>query len=1024
MATKKNPLSALLRSDDRQQVQELQRDHVLRSAARQAGTYGVGVQKPLPISQTNLGRLSNSLGTVSGILAQFSAYQSEKEKIELQGQGLQHKLNMQELQSLETDLNIKNAQLQLSSAHETVKQQATKLDQERTAASDAAFDLALANASDFEKEEMMRKADEQVRRAHLAYQAQQLYQEKAHTGDHTDSPLYDRRALRLIGALRADEYAAYLEEKTEEHLASLRDHPNGANLSREEAMDLTDKIRRDFMALKNLSLNDDIGRGFMNATERLRAAKEPEMANRLLKQSEAINTDNLIGAIKQWVDSGSMEDPQSPIESQDWFIQLSGMQSDKMMGAWMGTKGDAKLGIPAQTGLFGLMNTTSDNAVKFQMLTDAVSDKLQMNGKPLEEWSGFDAMQSRIDEAVESKGTEERIKEVNMYKTAFSGMMGSLHVMAAGTTATQRANKAANLVRTTDLEDPEQLRQRLIERFPDSVEFIKQVPEDKLFEFANHVVMELKNIGDANEELTAALVKRAVPNALRMDEQDGLAEWMLEAKADEDEFKGPNTLKMDELYKTFLLGYGDENQGFGLGEQGGARRVGDIDRLSGGVISKYTDDLNNLNKKVQSMLPDDATDDDYNALYKKEFEELKTKTGDKLRSSLRNHIQRRLNVLETLDGNEKARIDKMQKLMKESGYEKLKGALYLDHSKVKTILADNPQLSFEQAIEKAKRHGQITTTLSAQTLNNALSSTPEEAKTLNQAFAQTKGATQAVYDSYVEKGGEYYTQLENTATSLAISGSPWFFDGELKHYNKMKREANKAAEENYSRSVSAGEIVKISEGDYQMRAGNPQPEFAKTPYPVEPLDALDPQFFSTEVGPLLSPGKLMTTTGNLQYPIIQTYNRKTPILLKSGDDFIRTAPKKITKKGGDITLTPSYSTWGNYGSAYGYETKTLSSVEMNSDGEPDIDEDWHRKIVKDITLPPNHFRDIQPPITGIPFGDSEPTQEDVEELVKKLGWSEEGLKDVYSIYGMRDPLSLFKMQYNTSYYYNQRKAKN
>jgi hypothetical protein len=159
MATKKNPLSALLRTDDRQQVQELQRDHVLRSAARQAGTYGVGVQKPLPISQTNLGRLSNSLGTVSGILAQFTAYQAQKEQVELKGQGLQHTLNMQELQSLEADLSTKGALIQKGTAHEVVKRQAIQLEAAQEDAANAEFDRMVRDSNTEQRVDMFRRAD-------------------------------------------------------------------------------------------------------------------------------------------------------------------------------------------------------------------------------------------------------------------------------------------------------------------------------------------------------------------------------------------------------------------------------------------------------------------------------------------------------------------------------------------------------------------------------------------------------------------------------------------------------------------------------------------------------------------------------------------------------------------------------------------------------------------------------------------------------------------------------------------------
>jgi len=210
MATKKNPLSALLSTDDRQQVQEMQREHVLRSSVRQAGTYGVGVQKPLPISQTSLGRLSNSLGTVSGILGQFSAYQAQKEQVELKGQGLQSQLNLQEIASKQADLNLKGAMIQGDILDETVKQQSIALDEAQTRKRNAEFDYMLSQSNDEQVEKMIEEANEQVRRQKAKLAKAELGVERANPGEHTESPLYSTRALRFLGATYAEEYDGHL----------------------------------------------------------------------------------------------------------------------------------------------------------------------------------------------------------------------------------------------------------------------------------------------------------------------------------------------------------------------------------------------------------------------------------------------------------------------------------------------------------------------------------------------------------------------------------------------------------------------------------------------------------------------------------------------------------------------------------------------------------------------------------------------------------------------------------------------
>ena len=66
MAAKKNPLSAMLNSDRRVQAKEFQRDYTVASTIKGIGDYAVGVTKPVPVSQTSMGRLAQSLNVIHG----------------------------------------------------------------------------------------------------------------------------------------------------------------------------------------------------------------------------------------------------------------------------------------------------------------------------------------------------------------------------------------------------------------------------------------------------------------------------------------------------------------------------------------------------------------------------------------------------------------------------------------------------------------------------------------------------------------------------------------------------------------------------------------------------------------------------------------------------------------------------------------------------------------------------------------------------------------------------------------------
>lgn len=986
MATKKNPLSALLRTDDRQQVQELQRDHVLRSAARQAGTYGVGVQKPLPISQTNLGRLSNSLGTVSGILAQFTAYQAQKEQVELKGQGLQHTLNMQELQSLEADLSTKGALIQKDTAHEVVKRQAIQLEAAQEDAANAEFDRMVRDSTKEQRIDMFRRAQEQVK-------ITRERAERARLGLPLDpySPEFRDRSLRIIGSLRGADFADYLEAETQKALVELRKNDNGASLTREEALDLAEDIRERYMELKELSLDDEIGRGFMNATERLRAAREPELANKLLKQSESINTENLIGAVKQWAES----DPKwEDIERQEWYAQMTGMDKYRFLGALMGTQGNPELGTVGTPGVKGLMTQTHKGALQFQQLFNQMSEKYQLEGKPLNEYSGFDAMQASVEEAVENTLTRENRQKENLFSDALNEAKSYLYNMDTRLTDNDVASLRVGLVQEGDYANPSALRKRIEKRFPGLN--IDTVPDDRLPEFAISLVTQLQGIGDVKTKQTAKLVATALgPNTVFLDSKDGATAMVVRLKGKMDGFPGADTLSFTGFFKDVLEG-GPSTGYIGLQEQGGSIYINKLDAISDGALSGYREKLNNLRGIVEAELPENATSDQFKELYRTKYRELEQETEQLIGESIVRHVEEQKAVLGVMNEKAEARAKAISELSKKPGYEGLERGLTVDPKEFIRFQEENRDYTPQEVIDVLLERGKTIEAPLGETLRFVYAKTPETAEQYFKSFDASRKQT-VEEANMLNKGGQFFREYSDAATILARDGYPWLFGKQVvRNYTQFTIDSDRANTKRLTVAIDGGEAKELG-ALYAYNKGKGQPNIPLVVIPAEdyvnvlPKGAKPPEdVYVTEYGPASSTGF--------------TSRR----LVSEAPEYLRRELKSYGKTLKEVGVGP-FSSGGSYMSGGG-----LARI-----GAPDYHDDWPR-IRRDTTIPAGFFGKVQTPLMGITFGDTPPKQSDVKDIRIGLQYTPKELKQVSALYGFDNELEFLQSQYNNSYYYNQR----
>jgi hypothetical protein len=567
-------------------------------------------------------------------------------------------------------------------------------------------------------------------------------------------------------------------------------------------MDLAEDIRERYMELKELSLDDEIGRGFMNATERLRAAREPELANQLLKQSEAINTENLIGAVKQWAES---EPDWENLESQEWYAQMTGMDKYRFLGAFMGTQGNSQLGINPQVGLKALMTQTHKGALQFQQLFNVMSEKYQLEGKPLKEYSGFDAMQASISDAVEATAVKESTEEANLLKEAQSKALPLLFEMATQTDPSDRSALTSNFIQAGDAVNPEKLRERITKRTGIDT---KGLTDEQVLPFAGWVLETVHGIGDTHNKQTAALLTKALgKNYERYDERPGLKIAFLNAKRLVD--KIPGTRNVSAFYSTMLNGYGAENEYDGLAEQGGGYMVNVFDDLSGGAVTQYTKDLNDLKNVVEGMLPENATDEQFVELYRTKHEELQENFEGTIASVVAEHVDERTNVLRILDGKVEGVSKALIDVSKEEGYEGLEGAVFLVPKLYAKTIRDNPTMSPQEAMSLAKDQGKFLPSPSSEILRHARGNNSEEADRIIKGREVSLQKYSNLSKSFNE--GENFYLIQDLATSLADEGIPWVWKDNVKQYQELMGKASETEQGRIKYGIDTKEVASISD---------------------------------------------------------------------------------------------------------------------------------------------------------------------------------------------------------------------
>lgn len=296
MATQKNPLSSLFRSEKRKQAQDFQRDLVLRSSVRQGGQWGVRAQETLPASQTNLGMLAASLSSFSGLLSQYTQYQLDKEKEIQRGKDIQQAIKLEGVQQSKIAEGIAQQGLRTQQVDERIKQQEISTDVAQQKAANAEWDNWWSTLNLEQQEEYRSSAMQGAQQAKADMEAAESAIDTAvgQVPRHMH-PLGQVRAMRRMGASLVPDYQNFFKERLEDLMVELNDSQE--TLTPETAQEAVYNILDEYFESKGIDPTSEVGKGLMMATDGINAQLMPTSAQKLLDEEEEIATSKIQSAL-------------------------------------------------------------------------------------------------------------------------------------------------------------------------------------------------------------------------------------------------------------------------------------------------------------------------------------------------------------------------------------------------------------------------------------------------------------------------------------------------------------------------------------------------------------------------------------------------------------------------------------------------------------------------------------------------------------------------------------------------------
>jgi hypothetical protein len=752
--------------------------------------------------------MASSLGTVSGILNQFSDYQTKKEQAELRGEAIEHQMTMQGFQGEQAILDHKGAQIQTSKIHESVKQQNIKLAQAQRAVADAEFDNEYANKTAEQREAFDISVREDIEKQKAAREEAARAVEAGNPKPPGYSPLFNERMRRLTGAEYASDFPAYYKTKADEYREGLSGLEDGNRLTEEQTREMAESIVTKFMEENNLNPDDAMGDGFLSSVRHFNNKMVPETASQLMQDSEArahLTLSSVInGVANETAAALANEEMMEDIKSQDWHTQLQALTEPEQLAVLMG-----------KDGAFSMARTEKE-LLKFQLLVDGLGESMTVGGKLFKDHPLYGGYLADIEDAVIQRGIKEVQDEDNGYVLAQKAVIEPLQKIGAES-FDALDQRSINLVKADDTNDT--LRARLYERFPELADIIGTVPEDRLFRFANYLTKQVRGISGDRAALTARQLGLASKNYQRRDGVHGLTQTMLAVKMKADVNPGEQTSAISLLIDTFITGQGLTG-GIGLTKEGGGYLVRELDEFSEGLLTTYTRGLNNLDQKVREGLAKGASSEQYNIDYNAGLAELDKNLEEGLLSVFTKHTKDNRRFLEAVDLVDTDHGAALNALGQKPGFEGVEEALLYDLPFLKGIMVGdeklnipgNKSLTHEEALDFIKYHKKMNQQPSAAVLTSSFPEDPANARIIAQSFAIQKATASEKTKDWLLPGGVQHRKITMLSNRLAKDHYPVLADGAVKRYKETIGKANEAAAGELSYLVNPEKIADIATG--------------------------------------------------------------------------------------------------------------------------------------------------------------------------------------------------------------------
>lgn len=789
MAAKKNPLSAMLNSDNRVQAKEFQRDYTVASTIKGIGDYAVGVTKPLPASQTGMGRLAQSLGAASGLLKEFSDYQIQKDQLDLQSAALEGKIATQEIAGQKALIELENSKLRGSITNETIKQQNMRLDMLKQQEIVAEFDSMFEGMTEEQKvnfeigvAENTKKAEEEADKA-LGKAAVVT----AKTGTEKEQQSFKEiYAKRRKGAGLFNAYDEYFKSEATKRLSAI----NEENITAEQAIAIGQDIQNSFIKMSNLEEGSEELEGFLIATSKYNQKNMASLAANAKEKAKAIGTERLIFSI---ADTTKTSDTLGESQLAELRIKAD--------------EGTLRTFLTAKDGIINsIINLRDPEAI--DNLTDILEEQLSDlpigDGRTLKETSYYDAVLANLDEAETKLLAEER-NEKNIKDEIGGENFANFTFEALNFLKAKELGNILSAVATevSNSEGTKSYRDVMLERFPEQLsDSINKVfdsyPEDKLDGEFQSDFFRLSEAVIADKHSQAnKYIKKNTKNDVNLSEPKYAEELFIDIKSQFDAIKGDGSFESAFL-KKFL---NDPVTGAGLGLS--EYRMAQFDRMSGGLFNQYRESREALPDLVKESY-DPASDD------AKEFLKLElAKYDERLKSGIKSFVE--------------GRVRRKAEITQEGAF------THTNKGSVEALIEQNPFLpipEIREIIEKQREDALKASKAERRRLDPEFESKMKDLRDPQKLFETNEKIREVLLGNDLrDRKSEAFTSLSRAAGKLFYvkEGSPFLFNifGLMEHdkdrkeavdnYARLHAQAEQSQQVRIKTGVTSKEILDIAQ---------------------------------------------------------------------------------------------------------------------------------------------------------------------------------------------------------------------